>query len=267
MSEATPNPQSPERQLTWTILLAKWTQIAKSSLNLPQTAEGDRWRAAVPAIINLQAASEAFWDMDDLHGEERAVAFDKGSVLIRTAAAELNTIWKGEQLPEAAEEIVAEALSAIAIARFGGIEWRLIDAEVTSEHPAELVAALRGIGFDGDLFLPTPGVSLFRGSPLAFARGPLGAKVPDNMLDLIDEFLAAETEVEFVPGFRQVYREFDFLKGGASRDVVQPFEGGVVAGQPLLVQAIEEGDALPVTLPPRHGKIAPVPVVFAEPEA
>ena len=45
--------------ISWASLLAHWTQVAQASLALPRDAEGDRWRAAVPSIIVLQAVTHA----------------------------------------------------------------------------------------------------------------------------------------------------------------------------------------------------------------
>ena len=115
-----------DRQLTWTILLARWTQFAKSSLKLPKTAEGDRWRAAVAPIISLQAVTNAMAELDELEFDERALAFDKSQVIVRSRAEELNTLWAGEELPEAIIEMIGDAKLAIECAAEGGLEWRLI---------------------------------------------------------------------------------------------------------------------------------------------
>ena len=51
-------PFDPEA-LTWTGLLTQWVQFAQATLALPDEAEGPRWRASTPAIINLQAVTFA----------------------------------------------------------------------------------------------------------------------------------------------------------------------------------------------------------------
>lgn len=253
-----------DRQMTWTILLAKWTQLAKASLKLPKTAEGDRWRTAVPPIISLQAVTHAMAELDDLEFDERALALDKSFVIIKSRAEELSTLWHGEELPQAIVEMIDDAKLATECAREGGLEWKLGEVFILTAHPADLVGALRSRGFKGDLFIPTPGVPMFRGSPIAFMRGRLGEPVAEADALLVDEFLNGETEIEWEPGLRQVYRQFDFLKGGAARDIVQSCSSGVLAGQPLLVQAMNQGDAVPVMMPARKGKIEPIAVVFEE---
>ena len=99
--------------LTWTGLLAQWIQFARASLALPEESEGPRWRASVASIINLQAVTFALADLDRLRSEERALALDKGELLIRRSAAELQRIWLPSALPDALEEIVADAQLAL----------------------------------------------------------------------------------------------------------------------------------------------------------
>ncbi len=256
------NLNSPDRQLTWTILLAKWTQFAKSSLKLPKTAEGDRWRTAVAPIISLQAVTSAMAELDELEFDERALAFDKSEIIVRSRAEELKTLWAGEELPEAIVEIIDDTKLAIECAREGGLEWRLLQDRILVIHPGELVALLRSRGFKGDLFLPTPGIPMFSGSPIAFMRGRLGEPVEENHVMLVDEYLNAETDIQWQPGLRQVFRQFDFLKGGAARDLVQNSSTGVLPGQLLMVQALDDGEPTPVNMPPKKSKVDPVPVVF-----
>src|SRR5262245_40321112 len=58
-----PEYDRPMFDLTWPALLGHWTAFAQNSLALPKTADGDRWRAAVPAIIGLQALTHALGDL------------------------------------------------------------------------------------------------------------------------------------------------------------------------------------------------------------
>jgi len=254
--------------LTWPALLAHWTQFAQSSLALPKTAEGDRWRAAVPAIIGLQAVTFALGDLDRLAdgaGGERALALDKSDLLIRKHAAELHDLWRGEPLHAELATLIDDARAALAAARDGGMEWRVADDRLIAEHPADLVAALLSAGFRGDLMLPAPGYTLFKSCPAAFARAPLGATPEDDVLEVVARFLGGVGEPQRVPGPRQVYRQFDFAKGGPVRDVVVPMNATLPAGQPLLVPAIQGGEAVPVSLPPRRlEELADLPVVFED---
>lgn len=261
---------NPETDLTWPALLAHWTAFAKASLALPKNAEGDRWRAAVPAIIGLQAVTFALGDLDRLRAApsdadgERALAIDRAELLIRKHGAELHDLWAGEPLHPELARLIEDARAALAAARDGGLEWRVEDGRLVAEHPGDLLAGLVASGFAGDLLLPAPGFALMRGSPAAFCRGPAGASPDKAVVELVSRFLGdAAGEPERIAGPRQVYRQFDFAKGGPVRDVVSPLEATLPAGQPLLVWAMQRGEMMPVPLPPRRAAdIDDLPVVF-----
>jgi len=261
--------------LTWPALLAHWTAFAQASLALPKTAEGDRWRAAVPAIIGLQAVTFALADLDRLRkdggggggggeGGERALAIDRAEMLIRKHSGQLHELWAGEPLHPELVKMIDDARTALAAAAEGGLEWRITGARLVAEHPADLLAAVLASGFAGDLLLPAPGFVLMRGSPAAFCRGPAGSAPAPEVIDLVSRFLGeAAGEPSRAAGPRQVYRQFDFAKGGPVRDVVMPMNATLPAGQPLLVWAMQRGEMMPVPLPPRRtGEVGDLPVVF-----
>lgn len=256
--------------VTWTGLLAHWTSLAQRSLALPKNAEGERWRAAVPAIVGLQAITHALGEIDTLApGEDRAAAQDKAAVGIQHHAAELHRLWRGEPMREELTGMIDDARAALAATREGGLEWRVAGERLVVEHPAEVVGALLATGFDGDLYVPVPGAVLFKGSPAAFARGAAGSDPSAAQRELIRAYLggAEVTKPERVRVMRQVYRQFDFgMRGGDGvvRDLVQPMDGELPAGQAQLVAAILGGEGRPVTLPiPGMANLGPVPVVFA----
>lgn len=80
-------------ELTWPGLLAQWTRFAQASVAFPKTAEGDRWRAATPAIIALQAVALALAELERLPVADRALAIDRAEVLIRRHAGELRALF------------------------------------------------------------------------------------------------------------------------------------------------------------------------------
>jgi hypothetical protein len=258
--------------LTWPALLAHWTALAQSSLALPRNAEGERWRAAVPAIIGLQAITHALGDLDKLApGEDRAAAQDKAAVGIQNHAAVLHQLWRGEPLHEELIAMVDDARAALSATKDGGLEWRVASDRLVVDHPAELVEALLGAGFDGDLYLPVPGTVLFKTSPAAFCRGSAGQDPAPEIQAAIAEYLtgrdgeARPSKPERVRVMRQVYRQFDFGKGGVVRDLVQAMDAELPAGQAQLVPAILNGEEQPVTLPiPGMADVKPVPVVFED---
>lgn len=67
---------------TWPALLAHWLTFAKASIAFPKTPEGDRLRAAVPSIINLQAVTFALAELHLLPAADRPAAIDKAAHII-----------------------------------------------------------------------------------------------------------------------------------------------------------------------------------------
>lgn len=67
---------------TWPALLAHWLTFAKASIAFPKTPEGDRLRAAVPSIINLQAVTFALAELHLLPAADRHAAIDKAAHII-----------------------------------------------------------------------------------------------------------------------------------------------------------------------------------------
>lgn len=248
---------------TWSALLAHWTEFARASVALPDEGEGGRWKRAVPHVIALQAMAMALAELDRIDDSERAVALDRAEITCRDAAGAIHELWRGEPVPELVVELIDDSRVAFERAANSGVEWVVTSERVACNHPAELVAALRKSGFAGELFVPSPGVPVFRGAPAAFARGPAGAAPSDEQLALIGRFLGKGKvgEPERIGLPRQVYRQFDFAAGGPVKDVVVPMNEDLPPGQPVLVLAVEGGEAMSVPLPPREApRIEALPV-------
>jgi hypothetical protein len=235
------------RALTWASLLAKWTEFAQAAVSLPKDEAGDRWRSAVPSIITLQAVTHALGELDDLPDEERPAALDRAEILCREHAGKVHELWRGEELPGEVEALVRDSRIAFEMAANAGVEWRVASDRLVCGHPGDLIERLIGAGFSGDVFLPSPGVPLFKGAPCAFARGPGGAAPDDATVRALEKFLTRRagrvTEGDRISTPRQVYRQMDFLSGKVSRDLVWPMHEEVPAGQPLLVLAVASGEA------------------------
>jgi len=257
------------RVLTWTALLGKWTEFAQSALALPMEGESGLFRQSVADIIGLQAITHALAELEALTGPgERALALDRAAVGIRGHAASLQAIWSGRALHAELRALIDDAFAALGAAREGGLEWCVGDEALIAEHPAQLVESLGAAGFEGDLFVPTPGVVLFKSCPAVFIRGRHGKRASPEIEALVESFYVGLLEPEFRPILRQAYRQFDFAKGRAVRDLVIEANEAPPGGQPLLVRAMNEGAAVPVTLPPRRAEeVGELPVVFGEPGA
>jgi hypothetical protein len=252
--------------LTWSALLARWTEFAAASVALPDDGEGGRWKRAVPHVVALQALTHALGEVGELEPGEIPAALDRAAVGVREAARALERIWEEDGPPPEAREVSADAELALALAETTGLAWTVASARLVAGHPADVAAAVAASGIAGTLLVPAPGQPLFPTSvaahfrPAVWDEERLGA-----VAAAIEAFLDRDGDAAF-EGFwpqMQVYRQFDFARGGPVRDLVVPTMLGVVAGQPLLVPAVDGGAAMPVALPPRRTKeIEPVPVEF-----
>lgn len=256
-----------ERAMTWAALLGKWAEFARSAVALPDHGNEGRLKEAVADIIALQSITHALAHLDELDPDERALGLDRAEIGIRDHASNINTIYRGEPMPEALVELIDDARLALDAATGGGLEWAVADDKLICPHPSELVEALVEAGFAGDLFWPTPGVPIFTPAPCAFIRHPDGSPIEPELAAVVGEFLSIGGEVsdpDPQPEPRQVYRQFDFAKGGPVRDYVVPLEADLPPGQPLLVPAILAGEPQPVTLPvPGADRQSELPVDFA----
>lgn len=252
--------------LTWASLLAHWTDLASRAVALPQTAEGVRWRQSIAPMIGLQAVTHAIGEIGQLPDDERALAIDRAESLVRRHARELHSAWSDEPLDGHLVEIIHDARASIEAAARWGLEWTVRHGPLVADHPADLVGALLGGGFAGELFVPAPGVAIPDGAPVAFLAAPRAGPIQPEWSEAVAAFLGAEAAgPEARAGARQVYRQFDFGRGVPVRDLVVPMAAGVAAGQPLLVGAIIDGTAQPVSMPARRAAPAlEIPLIFAE---
>jgi hypothetical protein len=97
MTEA--QPLEPDR-LTWAVLLARWTDFARSAVALPEVGEPGLVRQSVTDIITLQAVWFALGQMDGLSEAERTLGLDRAGVLIRRHRDAIETRFSEKPLPE-----------------------------------------------------------------------------------------------------------------------------------------------------------------------
>lgn len=226
---------------TWALLLAHWTDFARSAVALPAAGEGGRLRAAVPSIIGLQAVTYALAALDALAPDEYAAAQDKAEVLLRRHAAELHAAWRGEPLPGGVADLLIDAHAALRATREGGVEFEVgagvaaveLDETARSTVASRLVAA----SFAGDLWLVRPAVRMVAGMPCAFLRGPGGRPPGDEAAGIVLGLLPRSI-VRRVSGMRQVYRTSG--PAGPRDDAIQ-MDAALPEGMPLLVPVLEAG--------------------------
>lgn len=256
---------------TWATLLAGWVQFAQSAVALPKDETGERWRASIAPAIGLHAISMALTELHKLDPDERALAMDKAELGIKEYAATLNQAWGGEPMPETLMTLMSDARIAWEESLHEGVVWIVSSERFVTRHPADSTDKLLDTDFLGEIFIATPGTTLFEGAPVAWTRDNEGGQPDDLVIKIIDEYLRScdgETfDPQIVRPVHQVYRQFNFLGGGIQRDYVAPVTGELPPGQPLLIPLLAGGEICPVPLPPRSAKPTdPVPVEWAEAE-
>lgn len=252
---------------TWAVLLAGWVHYAQSAVSLPDTEEGQRWKDSVAPTIALHAHAMALGEIEKLDPEERPLAMDKAELGIKEHAADLNEIWKSEPMPGSIVELIEDARDAWEAALHEGVVWLVQSERFKTFHPGELAEMLLDAGFIGEVLIATPGVEMFKGAPVAVCRENFGGQPDDDVLTMIDAYLkACDGDVDHPQVIRpicQVYRQFDFLAGGAQKDIVAPVTGDLQSGQPLLIPVVSGGASCAVPLPPKVSKpLDPAPVVW-----
>lgn len=130
--------------------------------------------------------------------------------------------------------------------RSPGFEWCVEAERIVGEHPAELIEQLLELGFDGELYVPSPGSVLFRGEPAAFVSG--GASM--EVVEIVESFVQGVGDARRGER-RQVYRLTDFATGKIVKDVVIDADAAPPGGQPQLVCAMKDGQACAVSLAPK----------------
>jgi hypothetical protein len=103
--------------LTWTGLLAQWVRFAQASLALPEELHGERWRASVPAVINLQAVTFALADLDQIPLDDHALALNKAEIIIRESDEQIRRAWAGAEISPMLREIQRDANLALDVRR------------------------------------------------------------------------------------------------------------------------------------------------------
>jgi len=107
---------SEDPNITWPALLAHWLSFAQASIAFPKTSEGDRLRAAIPSIINLQAVTFALAEVHLLQPADRPPAIDRAAHLIDQHAGLLAQMFAADPNPEIGT-LIADAKAALNAAR------------------------------------------------------------------------------------------------------------------------------------------------------
>lgn len=219
--------------LSWAALLARWTELAAAARAWPRDAEGHRWGQSVPEIIRLQAVTHALKELWTLADTEQPLARDRAAVTVTRAASALDSLWRGEPMPDAILDILDEARRALDRAAWTGMRIAWWMGPGTLAMPE---VDLRVADMPRTVAVMAPGTPVMPGCPVAWWVGGIVPDVPGCIVG------AATDPV-------QVYRQFD--DGGiATEDLIAPLDA-LPPGMPLLVPLREDGQPLGHFLQPR----------------
>lgn len=125
MPDATPSDDDRQtlntRSLTWTAVLGRWVDFARSAVALPDDATGQAMKASVPDIIMLQAVWFALQDLSELPADQRALGIDRAAVLIERHRSAIERRWRRDAWPGTLSELVrdVEQLQALRAQELG----------------------------------------------------------------------------------------------------------------------------------------------------
>ncbi len=230
------SPESPREAVAglaetaaWAGLIAAAVELAQSTLALPDGAEGERWRRSVAPLVDCMALRLALSELGRVPPPERPAARDLAAVSLRRAAGELDSIWRGEPMPEAILEIAEEADRALQASVYAGLRVARLVAADAADAPAWMPRLDPAwVAGEGEAFARSsaaamaPGTLMLPGSPVAWWTA-----CPDPALD------PARFSIEDAPSPVQVYREIDD-EGRFRGDLCCGLDA-LPAGLPLLV--------------------------------
>lgn len=99
-------------RLTWAVMLARWTEFARSAVALPEDGEGGLVRRSVTDIITLQAVWFALEHLGELPTAERGIGLDRAGVLIDRHATAIRSRYNDQPMPEGLTELIDDAKQA-----------------------------------------------------------------------------------------------------------------------------------------------------------
>ncbi len=238
-----PPSNSPSQDLSWPLLLAKWTEYAKAAVALPRTEEGDRERNSVPAVIALQATTFALSEIHRLPTDERLLGIERADYTVRERSAELDQLWRGHPMPDAMLDLLTDASRAVQFASTLGTEYRAASDATSPDLDAMLTLQTTLIAASTDAHPLTayalhPGTRIAAGTPVLFVN-------PDCPITLTPTALSPDcplTEPRTTAPM-QVYRN---AEGDRTTDLASPMNTAMPPGRPLLIPLLIDGQPRPL---------------------
>jgi hypothetical protein len=242
-----PRPDSPSQDLSWPLLLAKWTEYAKAAVALPTTEQGNRDRDSVPAVIALQSICFALSEIHRLPTDERLLGIERAEYIVRERSAELDQIWRGHPMPEAMLDLLTDARHAVKHASTLGTEYRAAANSTSPDGDAlrTLQTTLNAASTDAH---PLTAYALHPATRIS-ARTPVLFVSPDCPIPLTPAALSPDcplTEPR-VTAPMQVYRNAD---GSQTTDLAAPMNTTMPPGRPLLIPLLIDGEPQPLPSEP-----------------
>ncbi|MBS0190465.1 MAG: hypothetical protein U0573_14360 [Phycisphaerales bacterium] len=220
------------RVQTWSSLLAVWTDFARAAGALPKDGPAGLLRRSVPAIIGLQAITQALAHLDEVASDEYCSGQDRAALGIRTLQAELRSIWEGSPLPAGLQELIADSDRALEATRTAGYEFvPEADGFCTKLSPGALGDWVDAHPAVECARMCPPGKRVRCGAPVVFLAGRSGRTLPRTLLEEAAELVSGCLWGR-VARFRQLFETAD--PRGIRQVVVEP--GVAAPGTPLLEQ-------------------------------
>lgn len=171
---------------TWSGLLAVWSDFARSAGALPKTGELGLLRRSVPAIIGLQALTQALAHIDCLASDEYRAGQDRAALIARTLRSELESIWGPGAIPDAISAIITDAHRTLEATHEAGYEY------VVESDPFQMPIGANQLrdwrdrrGFQGAIFAAPAAKRVRAGLPVLFLGPSHGRPLArEELLDL-----------------------------------------------------------------------------------
>lgn len=237
------DPNSPSKDLSWPLLLAKWTEYAKAAVALPTTDEGNRDRDSVPAVIALQAICFALSEIHRLPTDERLLGIERAEYIVRERSTELDRLWRGHPMPDAMLDLLTDARHAVQHASTLGTEYRAAANSTSPDLDAlrTLQTTLAAASTDAHpltAYALHPETRIAAGTPVLFCN-------PDCPIALTTAALSPDcplSEPAVTPPM-QVYRN---AAGDKATDLAAPMNTTMPPGRPLLIPILIDGQPRPL---------------------
>ncbi len=244
--------------ISWIALVARWVEVARASRAI--AIGNPRVRDSIAPLISIEANTAALRELTRVAEQDRAHARALAELSIRSAAGELDRLWRGEEWPEELHDACSAAERALRHAVYAGLEELVVTGDAPFEVPewsgvptdCDGGSAGTHSGDDdgsrplrGTLAAMQPGTIAMPGEPVAWWCGRPAPRL--DPADPLERRSAAEP--------LQVYRELDD-RGRFVADRIASIEDDVAAGLPLLTPLLLDGVRIGRFLQPRESWLA-----------